>query len=74
MSNAITIVLLHGAGTGAWVWERVMNELSSPCVALDVPGRKEGASPEKCAGELMCELERRNVGSVLLVLHSLRSG
>ena len=71
MSNKTTIVFLHGAGTGAWVWERVMNELSIPSVALDIPGRTTGATPENCSEALVAELDRRGIDSLILVMHSL---
>jgi len=71
MKNKITLILLHGAGTGAWVWERVMQELSTPAIALDIPGRIEGATPDSCAAALVAELDRKGVDSVILVLHSL---
>jgi pimeloyl-ACP methyl ester carboxylesterase len=71
MSNITTVVFLHGAGTGAWVWERVMNELPAPAIALDVPGRSAGATPESCVDALAAELDQRGIDSVILVLHSL---
>jgi len=71
MSNEVTIVFLHGAGTGAWVWERVINELSIPAVALDIPGRIDGTTPDNCAAALVTELDRMGIGSVILVMHSL---
>lgn len=71
MANEITMVFLHGAGTGAWVWERVMNELSTPAVALDIPGRIDGATPDNCAAALVNELDRMGIDSVILVMHSL---
>ena len=71
MNNEPTAVLLHGAGTGAWVWERVIRDLAMPTIALDVPGRTVGATPDGCATEPVAELDRRGVGSVMLVLHSL---
>lgn len=66
-----TILLLHGAGTGAWVWERVVPDLSAPALALDVPSRSEGATPDSCTDALVRDLNDRQVGSVLVVLHSL---
>ncbi|MGH6639319.1 MAG: alpha/beta fold hydrolase [Polaromonas sp.] len=71
MAGEITTVLLHGAGTGAWVWQAVIHEMTSPVVALDVPGRAEGVTPDSCAAELVAELDRRGIDSVILVLHSL---
>jgi pimeloyl-ACP methyl ester carboxylesterase len=71
MSNETTIVFLHGAGTGAWVWEPVMKELSIPSVALDIPMRTAGATPENCSEALVAELDRRGIDSIVLVMHSL---
>ncbi len=48
-----------------------MKELSTPAVALDIPGRIEGATPDSCADALVTELDREGVDSVILVLHSL---
>lgn len=66
-----TILLLHGAGTGAWVWERVVPALTAPALALDVASRSEGATPDICADALVRDLNDRQVGSVVLVVHSL---
>lgn len=65
------IVLLHGAGTGSWVWERVIRELATPAAALDVQGRRAGATPDGCAAQLVGELDRKGVESIVLVVHSL---
>ncbi|MGH8078794.1 MAG: alpha/beta fold hydrolase, partial [Lysobacter sp.] len=69
--SEITTVLLHGAGTGAWVWEPVINQMTSPVVALDVPSRHAGATPDGCAAVLVAELDRRGIDRVVLVVHSL---
>lgn len=66
-----TFVLLHGAGVGAWVWDKVMAEMSATSLALDVPGRRPGVTPEECASDLVAELDRRGVEGVVLVAHSL---
>lgn len=71
MMSERTVVLLHGAGTGAWVWERVVGALPISAIALDVPGRTADATPDSCANQLVAELDRRRVGPVVLVLHSL---
>lgn len=71
MTSNVTMVFLHGADTGAWVWERVINRLSLRTLALDVPGRMNGATPDSCAAALVAELDRKGVGTVVLVLHSL---
>lgn len=64
-----TTVLLHGAGTGPWIWDRVRAALKAPSLALAVPGRRVGASPAGCAAALAAELEGRD--DVVLVVHSL---
>jgi pimeloyl-ACP methyl ester carboxylesterase len=33
------LLLLHGAGLGAWIWDRVIPELNFPAEAVDLPGR-----------------------------------
>jgi len=71
MANDSTVVFLHGAGTGAWIWERVMRDLPMSGIALDVPGRKAGVTPDSCAAELIAELDARGIGAVVCVLHSL---
>lgn len=71
MPSERTVVLLHGAGTGAWVWERVVAALPIAALALDVPGRTAEATPDSCANQLVAALDRQRVGPVMLVLHSL---
>ena len=71
MASDATIVMLHGAGTGAWVWERVQALLTTPAVALDIPSRLEGATPDGCAAAVALELDRRGISEIVLVLPSL---
>jgi len=66
-----TTVLLHGAGVGAWVWACVIERMATPALALDVPCRHPGATPEQCAQELIAELDRRGIDEVVIVAHSL---
>lgn len=40
-------------------------------VALEVPGRTVGATPDSCSAEISKEIERKGIDSVILVLHSL---
>ncbi|WKZ29255.1 MAG: alpha/beta hydrolase [Patescibacteria group bacterium] len=35
----IGFILIHGAGLGAWAWERVMPLLKAPSIAVDLPMR-----------------------------------
>lgn len=39
------LLLLHGAGLGRWIWDRVLPHLTVPAEALDLPGRTEGRNP-----------------------------
>lgn len=71
MSDDITTVLLHGAGTGAWVWADVADAIGVRAVALEVPGRVAGATPVGCAAALVDEMDRRGIDGVVLVVHSL---
>jgi pimeloyl-ACP methyl ester carboxylesterase len=71
MSSPATFVFLHGAGAGPWVWERVIRQLEAPALALEYAGREKGATPAACAGVVAAELERRGVGEVVIVMHSL---
>jgi pimeloyl-ACP methyl ester carboxylesterase len=70
-NDKTTMVLLHGAGMGPWVWQRVIDRLDTPAVALDYPGRVAGATPAECAAAVVAELDRRKIGDVVLVMHSL---
>lgn len=71
MTSSPTIVLLHGAGTGPWIWDRVQLALSAPAVALELAARRPGATPDAVAEAIVTELDRRGIESVILVLHSL---
>jgi pimeloyl-ACP methyl ester carboxylesterase len=71
IDDKATMVLLHGAGMGPWVWQRVIDRLDYPAAALDYPGRVAGATPEDCAAAVVAELDRRQIGDVALVMHSL---
>lgn len=66
-----TTVLLHGAGVGAWIWESVIERMATPAIALDIPCRHAGATPEQCAQDLIAELDRRGIDDVVIVAHSL---
>lgn len=67
----LTVIVLHGAGTGSWVWERVTTAMNSPALALSVPGRVEGATPDGCATQLVADIDAAGVDEVVPVVHSL---
>jgi pimeloyl-ACP methyl ester carboxylesterase len=74
-----TMVLLHGAGAGPWIWDRMRSYLHADSIALTYPGRQGKATPETCAEAVAAELSRtasantstQTMGDFILVLHSL---
>ena len=64
-------VLLHGAGVGPWVWDRVRTRLAVPSLAPEVGGRAISATPDACVGSLMRQIDAFAAGEVVLVAHSL---
>lgn len=45
VSAPTRLLLLHGAGLGAWIWDRVIPELNYPAEAVDLPGRSGKGTP-----------------------------
>lgn len=66
-----TIVLLHGAGVGPWVWERALAQLPAGSLAPALNARSADVTPTGCASGIVRELDQRGVDRVVLVLHSL---
>ena len=66
-----TAILLHGAGFGPWIWDRVIEQMTSPALALAVPGREPGATPDGCATRLAADIDAAGIEDVVLVVHSL---
>ena len=71
------IVLVHGGGFDARCWDPVLPYLTSPCVAVDLPGRGAHPAPLESVTFEMCGISvRDDVGAagfdeVVLVGHSL---
>jgi pimeloyl-ACP methyl ester carboxylesterase len=70
----VKLLLLHGAGLGGWIWERVLPSLRAPAAALDLPGRDGRRNPgevtlEECVAFVAGEIER--AGRAIVVGHSI---
>ncbi|HXY92149.1 MAG TPA: alpha/beta hydrolase [Acidimicrobiia bacterium] len=72
-----TLVLVHGAGHTARVWETVRRHLSAPSVAVDLPGRRDRAGDlpavtitESAAG-IAADVTAATAARVVLVGHSV---
>jgi pimeloyl-ACP methyl ester carboxylesterase len=74
---ARTFVLVHGAWTGSWVWNRVARELETcghRVVAPSLPGFAAGDDPRAfkladTTDALVAEIERQDLTDVVLVAH-----
>lgn len=58
MNQQLTIVLVHGAGTGPWIWRRVQESLSLPSIAVEMPSRRPNATPLSCVEHIMKEIDQ----------------
>ena len=69
-----SLVLVHGAGLGSWIWTKVKPRLRVGAEAVDLPGRGPDAHPgrvtlRECADHLVALLMSRDEPSVV-VAHS----
>jgi pimeloyl-ACP methyl ester carboxylesterase len=65
------LLLLHGAGLGAWIWDRVLPHLLLPARALDLPGRGDGTPPGDVTLEQSVQFVTRHIGDdTVIVGHS----
>lgn len=71
LNQQLTIILVHGAGTGPWIWRRLQDALPLPSVAVEVPSRREDATPASCADQVVKQIAKTGAERVVLVLHSL---
>ena len=53
MNEQITIILVHGAGTGPWIWRRLQDALPEPSEAVEVPSRRGDATLASCAEQIV---------------------
>lgn len=71
MNQKVTVVLVHGAGTGPWIWRRLQDSIPLRSVAVEVPSRREDATPDSCAAHVVNQIGKADADRVVLVLHSL---
>jgi pimeloyl-ACP methyl ester carboxylesterase len=73
----VGIILLHGAGLGSWIWEKVIPELKSKSIAIDLPGRAGKAATFRnlrlrdFADSVVQDIEKSKFQKVILVAHSV---
>jgi pimeloyl-ACP methyl ester carboxylesterase len=73
----MTLLLVHGGGFSGSCWDRTVQHLRAPAIAVDLPGR--GTSPgdlaaaslDDFAAKVVAEIETRDLDGVVLVGHSL---
>lgn len=65
------LLLLHGAGLGAWIWDRVVPHLLLPALALDLPGRGDRTPLGEVTAEQSVQLVTDHIGDdTVIVGHS----
>jgi pimeloyl-ACP methyl ester carboxylesterase len=72
----VKLVLLHGAGLGAWVWNKVEPLLQVPSVAVSFPNRDSYKADHRLTLDDYCEAVHREVApfprtKIVLVAHSI---
>jgi pimeloyl-ACP methyl ester carboxylesterase len=78
MSNGAPagVILIHGAGHGAWCWQPLLPHLDGPAIAVDLPGRAGRPGPAEptfrdLADAVIQDVEAAHLDEVILVGHSL---
>jgi pimeloyl-ACP methyl ester carboxylesterase len=70
-----SLILLHGAGLGRWIWDSVIPELTAPAQAVDLPGRGDGTKPGNVTLKQCIDLVRDKARALttrsILVGHSI---
>lgn len=74
----IGLVLLHGAGLGAWVWDEVRERLAYPSIAVDFPGRganvhtkNENLTLQQYVESVAASIENFSPKKIIIVAHSI---
>jgi pimeloyl-ACP methyl ester carboxylesterase len=76
MMENVKLVLLHGAGLGAWVWHKLEPLLQVPSVAVSFPNRDNYKADHRLTLDDYCEAVHREISNfprtkVVLVAHSI---
>lgn len=70
------LVLIHGSELGAWLWTRVLSELESPALAVDLPGRGQHAADRRsvrlsdAVSSVVEDVDEAGFGQTVIVAHS----
>jgi pimeloyl-ACP methyl ester carboxylesterase len=70
------LILLHGAGLGAWIWTKLEPLLQMPSVAVSFPNRDGYKADHRISLDDYCEAVHREIGTstqtrIALVAHSI---
>ena len=75
--SSLGLLLIHGAGTGAWIWDTLLPQLPLPGLAVDLPGREEPVQARKhlrladYAESVVSQAGALDTEKVVVVTHSL---
>ena len=75
--STIGFALIHGAGMGSWLWQKVIPELKAPVMAVDFPRRGDSAEDfgnvtlEEYVQDVSDQLAAFDVEKIILVGHSI---
>jgi pimeloyl-ACP methyl ester carboxylesterase len=76
--DSVGLVLIHGAGLGAWIWDDVVARLDYPALAVDLPGRGQNERVstqdlplETYVDSVVADVVRFKPPHVVIVGHSL---
>lgn len=75
MNNTIGVVFIHGAGLGSYIWDRVLEHLELPAIAIDIPETINSVSREtfslnEYSRIIMEQIKPFNKKQIILIAHS----
>lgn len=77
MNHSIGFVFIHGAGLDSFIWDRLIDSLSAPCLAVRFPKRQypaketEVLSLQEYINDLSRQIEVFEAREFILVTHSI---